>query len=220
MENNEIEETFDTGVIYKITNNINNKIYIGRAYSYVGDGYGKLIRFGAKERFNKHISKALSVNEDIRNECPELYEDIRKYGKESFIVETIKITTKKHLKEFEERYIKKFESYKTDIGYNIMVGDKKPEDEERKEKYVKKKIETNKNRCIGGAMKRTEETKELPPNIYLMKKDGIINGYRVKIKINDKIFEKRITNPKLTLEEKLEKSIQALDKIKKENGEL
>ena len=63
-----MEETLDTGVIYKITNTKNNKIYIGRAYSYVKNGNQKMRRHGAKDRLNWHFSKAFSKNKK-KNRC-------------------------------------------------------------------------------------------------------------------------------------------------------
>ena len=76
--------------IYKITNNITNKIYIGQSGRIEG-------------RLNNHKRQAFDVNHKQYNW--ELYEDIRNYGEENFtfeIVETIDIT------DIEEKWIQKY----------------------------------------------------------------------------------------------------------------
>ena len=78
-----LEETYDTGVIYKITNVINEKIYIGKAYSYITDRH-KQRRYGLEGRYLKHKQCAFSNDPKREKECPELYEDMRFYGEEAF----------------------------------------------------------------------------------------------------------------------------------------
>nr|DAN84845.1 MAG TPA: intron associated endonuclease [Caudoviricetes sp.] len=58
--------------IYKITNDINNKIYIGQTNK------------PAKKRFQRHIQDAVSNRLDTH-----LARAIRKYGKEHFHIEVI-----------------------------------------------------------------------------------------------------------------------------------
>ena len=43
---------------------------------------------------------------------------------------------------------------------------KKPEDIIRKKEYEARKIESNKLRAIGGGLRHSDETSNLPPNIY------------------------------------------------------
>lgn len=59
--------------IYKITNKINNKIYIGKSQECY------------KQRFKEHTTSALSGS----TKCPKLYNAMRKYGIENFICEKI-----------------------------------------------------------------------------------------------------------------------------------
>lgn len=85
-------------IIYKITNLINNKIYIGQDIKndtkYFGSG--KLIKLA-----------------------------IKKYGKENFIKEIIEYCTdEKHMDEREIFWIKEFNSTDIKIGYNICEGGK------------------------------------------------------------------------------------------------
>lgn len=86
------------GYVYKTTNNINNKIYIGQKKSdkFIPSykGSGKLLR------------KA-----------------IEKYGKESFNVEIVCwATSKKELDDQERYWIKKLNSRNSDVGYNLAEG--------------------------------------------------------------------------------------------------
>lgn len=87
------------GYIYKTTNLINNKIYIGKKVSkkYLGTAYlgsGKLIKRA-----------------------------IEKYGKENFQVEQLNTAnTKEKLNELEKFYISYYNSTNREIGYNISIG--------------------------------------------------------------------------------------------------
>ena len=69
------------GEIYKITNKINSKIYIGKAQV---SCYGKTPSIG---RFNQHIKIAL--NDEKRDDCPYLNRAIRKHNKNNFKVEVL-----------------------------------------------------------------------------------------------------------------------------------
>lgn len=212
-------ENLKTGVIYKITNKINGKIYIGKAYSYVKHNKIPFIRFGANGRFKRHISNAYSENILLRNECPLFYKAIRQYGKNSFNFETLEVCLKKNLKNRETLCTKKYKSYIPEIGYNILIGDNKPDEGLNKTKYEIKKIQSNKDRCKDGSQRRSNETSQLPSNIYRVwrnKKSGkYMAGYKIQIKIKNKIYTKGFTQNKLTLEEKLKMAKKELKKIQK-----
>jgi group I intron endonuclease len=82
------------GIIYKITNKVNGKCYIGRTTS-------------LKKRFEKHLSGG----------TPPLRHAVRKFGKENFTIEVLcKIPDK--LATLERKYIKDFKSYDRHYGYN------------------------------------------------------------------------------------------------------
>lgn len=92
--------------IYKITNLVNNKIYIGQTINSID------------KRFKQHLSQV-----NCTNICSALYSAFEKYGKENFIIESI-ITgeySKDELNELEVFYIKKFNSLSPN-GYNLQSG--------------------------------------------------------------------------------------------------
>lgn len=112
--------------IYKITNKINNKIYIGQVYN-------KTIY----DRFKRHIKSA------SENSCMYISRAIYKYGKENFIIEEIdRVEDKdidknilikgdlieiknekiKLLNEKEKYWIAKYNSTNREIGYNLTIG--------------------------------------------------------------------------------------------------
>ena len=96
-----------TGYIYKFTNRINDKVYIGQTYN-------------LQTRLNSHKSKALNTKNKF-------YNAVRKYGWENFelsILSTITANTKEELSilldKLEIEYIRQYNSYKS--GYNSTLG--------------------------------------------------------------------------------------------------
>jgi len=98
------------GCIYKITNIINNKIYIG------------LTKFSAKQRFNQHLN---NKNSKANKNCY-LHKSIRKYGELNFKVETLieGSFNKTLLIDLEKHYIRLYNSYvgTSKNGYNLTTG--------------------------------------------------------------------------------------------------
>lgn len=86
--------------IYKITNKINNKVYIGQT------------NLTTEVRFKKHLKSWKS------NDCPKLYRAFRKYGKENFICETICETNNPN--DDEKYWIEYYNS--VNQGYNVSYG--------------------------------------------------------------------------------------------------
>ena len=99
--------------IYKITNKINNKIYIGKSIN-------------IKERWSEHIRESLLSEEkwnlNKRGEQTPIHKAIRKYGKDNFIFEVIEECTKEELNNKEIKWISYFNSTSSDIGYNLTLG--------------------------------------------------------------------------------------------------
>lgn len=91
--------------IYKITNLINNKVYIGQSTD-------------IKRRWKDHHKEAFWDNSP-EYEYP-LYRAIRKYGLQNFSFEIIEECSKNDLNSKEKFYITQYDSYKT--GYNQTEG--------------------------------------------------------------------------------------------------
>lgn len=92
------------GYIYKITNNINNKIYIGKT------------TYSIEKRFKEHLNDSERITSDKRP----LYDAIRKYGKENFTISLIEEVELSQLEEKEQYWIKEYNSYHN--GYNATYG--------------------------------------------------------------------------------------------------
>lgn len=88
--------------IYKITNDINNKVYIGKTERSI------------EKRFREHCSDAFRE----RNEKRPLYSAMRKYGVEHFRVEQLEETN--NPEEREIYWIEQYDSYSK--GYNATLG--------------------------------------------------------------------------------------------------
>jgi len=92
--------------IYKITNKINNKIYIGQVYN-------KTIF----DRFERHIKEASS------NSRSYIDRSINKYGSDNFICELIDTANSlEELNQKEKYWIKYYNSTDRNIGYNLTLG--------------------------------------------------------------------------------------------------
>lgn len=204
-----MEETLNTGVIYLITNTVNNKKYVGKAYSYEKHGKKQPSKYGAEGRFRRHKSNVRANNDEI----PSLYADMRIHGENNFRVETLEVCLIENLRIREEFHVRRFNTHIKEFGYNIFIGDHKPEDEEHKKEYEDKKVKSNKIRAEGGAMRRKEETVALPQNIYKREK-----GYFAQIKIGETLYNKLFSSSKDTDEEKLNKTIAWLEQIKLNNA--
>ena len=88
--------------IYKITNNINEKVYIGKT------------EFSIERRFKQHCSDA---QKDIEEQRP-LYRAMKKYGIENFCISIIEETD--NPEEREQFWINFYDSYHN--GYNATLG--------------------------------------------------------------------------------------------------
>lgn len=91
--------------VYKITNKINNKVYIG------------ITSKGLSARWKEHLYNA-------EHGCPfKLYNALRKYGKENFSIELIDFCNSwEELEEKEKYYISEYKSLQDEFGYNMTEG--------------------------------------------------------------------------------------------------
>jgi group I intron endonuclease len=206
-----MEETINTGVIYVVTNIVNNKKYVGKAYSFVKHSRIPQYKHGAKGRFKRHLSNAKNGSIEI----PLLYNDMREFGFDNFKVETLEVCLKENLNDREEFHIRNLQTHKDNVGYNYFIGDSKPEDSIHKKEYETKKIESNKMRAIGGGLRRTEDTSSLPPNIYKRK-----NGLFAQIKIDSVLYNKAFFSSLDSDVIKLEKAMAWVALTKQTHGEI
>lgn len=94
------------GFIYKITNNINNKIYIGKTNRDISI------------RFQEHIDSSNSINSPSYNS--HLHRAFKKYGIENFSIDKIEEVSEELINEREKYWIKYYNSYNS--GYNMTLG--------------------------------------------------------------------------------------------------
>lgn len=93
--------------IYKITNQINGKVYIGQSVH-------------INQRWNQHRSAAFNSNDKDYNKY--FYCSIRKYGLKNFIFEIIEECKQEELNEKEIYWIKYYDSTNKEKGYNVLSG--------------------------------------------------------------------------------------------------
>jgi group I intron endonuclease len=130
-------------IIYKITNRINNKVYIGQT----------IVKLS--ERINGHYADSKRDRKEKRKTKISLA--ITKYGFENFSFEIIaEASCQDELNEFEKKYIKLFKSNIDEFGYNLLSGGNQG---------GKHSEETK--------LKISNKLKENPPNFWLGKTHSI-----------------------------------------------
>jgi hypothetical protein len=108
------------GEVYKITNTITNKNYIGQTRSHRLN-HGKYRPFGYIGRFKDHISESKSTKP---NNSRYLNSSIRKYGSDNFICEKLLECRIEELDFYETKYILEVQT-KYPNGYNLTDGGQK-----------------------------------------------------------------------------------------------
>jgi hypothetical protein len=224
--NDESEQTEETGVIYAIVNRNDGKAYIGRCFSHEKHGKHPMTVYGANGRFRRHLSNALGADVITRTECPIFYEEIRNHNgdKNIWYVTTLKVISKKHLKEYETKFIKRYNTSDPKFGYNYFVGDNKPDDSTYLSQYQEAKAASNASRVQDGSLKKLPQNIGLPANIHYKEtifSNGIpLIGYFVQIKIDGKIYYRAFLSKDYSLEQKLEMAKDQLEKFKKKAQDL
>ena len=105
--------------IYKITNHITNKMYIGQAVSHILN-HKKYRPYGMEGRFNTHLSEAYS---NKKCQCYYLNNAILKYGSDNFTVELLHSCTIEDADTIESTEIVNHNSLFPN-GYNLTTGGK------------------------------------------------------------------------------------------------
>ena len=93
----------EKGKIYKITNKENGLIYIGCTINTLD------------KRFGEHLSRCLTSTHKSK-----LYNSMKKYGQENFIIELIEECDLNIIYETEKKYIEQYDSYNN--GLNSTIG--------------------------------------------------------------------------------------------------
>ncbi len=107
------------GYIYKITNKIDNKMYVGQTTK------------DLEERWKGHLKK--------NSNCRYLSSALKKYGKENFKFELICISFDEYLDEIEKQYIKKFNCLVPN-GYNLREGGNSSKHNEETKKKISESL--------------------------------------------------------------------------------
>jgi group I intron endonuclease len=164
-------------IIYKITNTINGKIYIGQTHQ-------SLIR-----RFYTHCNRS--------NGCTILGPAITKYGKENFIIEEIdRAATTEELNAKEIHWIEFYNARCKTVGYNVAKGGRaKPLSSEAKLKSAESKIGKKHSVDTIEKMKKTQQNRRPQTEQEILKaKIGIRKSWLKKLETNDMIFINKYRN--------------------------
>jgi hypothetical protein len=146
------------GEIYKITNLLTNKMYIGQTRSHYLNK-GKYRPFGHIGRFKKHLNEASRIN--IKCSCKYLNSTINKYGVDNFKCELINTCPIDELDYYETKYISELDT-KYPNGYNLTNGGQKCGFEKGEKVVVlEEEIKPLSTAINGNNLKRTEKTKQL-----------------------------------------------------------
>lgn len=164
------------GCVYKVTNMINNKIWIGKTVNF-------------EKRKKLHIRDLRSKREGF------FYDDFRKHGENNFKWEILQYyNTRKELSDGEIYYISLFESTNKNKGYNVALGgdgciipNRKLSEERKKaigdfhrgKKRPQHVIDIIRKANTG--KKRTEEQKQKLRDLYI----GTTRTEEIKKKISD-----------------------------------
>jgi group I intron endonuclease len=148
-----------TYFVYKITNLINNKIYIGKANN-------------IKKRLNAHKTAARKKDP---NDYSKIHRAFNKYGEENFIIEELgQYSAEIEALQAEKEFIKNYNSTNDLIGYNITEGGegssgfKHSEESKEKMSAIKKQAYLGEGNPFYGKT-HSEETKEILSNLASQK---------------------------------------------------
>ena len=191
------------GIIYKVTNNVNKKIYIGQTEYFEGNE-----QEGVEKRLMGHISDTKEGARKGKFACPAFHQAINKYGETNFTTEVIKICHIEEIDNWEVQYIAQYKSTKKSIGYNISTGGKGTH------------YDNSDDRAREKMSKRLKKDSSVELNILPYNRNDKHVGYIVKRGVNGKKFTKWFTSTKYTLDENLAKAHEWLNELKKDEIDL
>ncbi len=145
------------GEIYKITNLITNKMYIGQTRSHYLNK-GKYRPFGHMGRFKKHLNEASRIN--VNCSCRYLNSTINKYGATNFNCELLTTCNINELDYYEIKYISELDT-KYPNGYNLTNGGQNCGFEKGKKIVLEEEIKPKQDMSLNPNLKRSEKTKQL-----------------------------------------------------------
>jgi group I intron endonuclease len=202
----------DTGEIYLITNNINNKQYVGQTTCFFPSGR----KCGGKGRWVYHVYRALNG----KNECRILANAIRKYGKNNFKLNILVKCDKKLLNQYECQFITKYNTISPN-GYNIESGGsscKKLHEETLKMMSSKCRFRYVSDKDMPNIVKAMKENnvEDLPMGIHYNHDHNAANeGFSAGYNGSRKLFIAKGRN----LSQKLEQALSYLKLLKENNKE-
>ena len=110
-------EKMPYGYIYKISNTINGKVYIGKTEKTIEERWSKHLE-NAKE-----LKRAREANPHEKKVGTHINNAINKYGSNAFIVNQEDVAySKAELNEKERNWVKEYDSMNPDKGYNMTEG--------------------------------------------------------------------------------------------------
>lgn len=158
--------------IYKITNTVNGKVYIGKSQD-------------IEERFKQHIE---GLN-GKRNHNPHFQNAWNKYGKENFrfeIIHSLKKYNEQKISDLEKYYISKYNSTEPAYGYNFQCGGQGGKLSERHKEIIREQSK------FKNASLTYEDVVQIKLALYcLMDKREIAKIFNVDISVVKSISEIR-----------------------------
>lgn len=156
--------------IYKITNTVNGKVYIGKSQN-------------IEKRFNDHIyglNRGINHNSHFQNAW-------NKYGEKNFkfeIIHTLKNYNEKEISDLEIYYISKYNSTNQDYGYNFQCGGQGGKLSERQKEEIRR------NSKFKNASLTEEQVIQIKLALYcLMDRHEIANIFDVDVCVIKAIAE-------------------------------
>lgn len=116
------------GIIYKATNKINGKSYIGQAFNFI-----------QRRVLHKHLSLK-------KNSSFYFHRAIRKYGWDNFEWKILERCDRDDLNLSEQWYIRKFDTFNNNFGYNMTTGGEGQKDFKHSEKIKREYSRTRKGK--------------------------------------------------------------------------